>query len=280
MSWPLLFAAQGGHCECIDILIKAGADVNTVDVADCTALYYAATNGKIDCMKKLLECGADVNKGCSQKPLISAAYAGHYECVNTLLKAGADVNQRDSLDNTALIFASRHGRIKCIEILLEKGADVNLVNNKGFTALIKAGGFSNSQSSCIKALLKAGAFINIFDEYGYNALMQHIILNRNNVMSDNHILFAAGETLDTDLVGADFKIPTFMKPSFILKDKCRHAIRKHLIKLNPHLHLFHRIPELGLPPLLTRYLLFGVSLAEEDASEDAHDFTTLMKTLK
>ena len=212
---PLLFAAQGGYCECIDILIKAGADVNIADEKGCTALYYAATNGKNNCVEKLLEVGADVNKGRSQKPLISAAYAGHDECVNTLLKAGADVNQRDHFDNTALILTTRHGRIKCIKILLENGADLNLMNNRGFTALMKAGGFSTSQSSCIKALLRAGAFINLSNEYGYNALTQHNMLNLTNIISDDYILFAAGETIDSNSMRTDFKLPKFMKPSLI-----------------------------------------------------------------
>ena len=41
---------------------------------------------------------------------------------------------------------------------------------------------------------------------------------------------------------------------------CREAIRKHLIDLDPHAHLFNRIPQLGLPSLLTDYLLFDISL--------------------
>ena len=45
---------------------------------------------------------------------------------------------------------------------------------------------------------------------------------------------------------------------------CRQSIRKHLIKLNPHLHLFDRLNKLGLPSLLNDYLLYGFSLDDHD----------------
>ena len=48
---------------------------------------------------------------------------------------------------------------------------------------------------------------------------------------------------------------------------CGEAIRKHLLDLDPHRHLFSRVPRLGLPRSLTEYLLYDMSLdthSEED----------------
>ena len=50
---PLLFAAQCGYCECVDILLKEGADVNAADNQECSALYYAAATGHNDCVNRL-----------------------------------------------------------------------------------------------------------------------------------------------------------------------------------------------------------------------------------
>ena len=48
-----------------------------------------------------------------------------------------------------------------------------------------------------------------------------------------------------------------------LQHQCRQAIRKHLIHLEPHIHLFHRIPKLALPPSVSHYLLYNISLDDE-----------------
>ena len=84
------------------------------------------------------------------------------------------------------------------------------------------------------------------------------------------LLYAAGETLDGTYVD---KIPEELKfedEKVELKQICREAIRKHLLKLDPHQHLFSRIPQLGLP-FLTEYLLFNQSLDDDDDSDDDND---------
>ena len=56
-----------------------------------------------------------------------------------------------------------------------------------------------------------------------------------------------------------------------LKHLCREAIRKHLLKLDPHTHLFYRVPSLGLPSLLVEYLLYDMSLDAPGEDKDSND---------
>ena len=48
-------------------------------------------------------------------------------------------------------------------------------------------------------------------------------------------------------------------PSLCLKDICRRAIREHLLQMS-RVNLFVRVPHLGLPPSLARYLLNDLSV--------------------
>ena len=75
------------------------------------------------------------------------------------------------------------------------------------------------------------------------------------------ILCAAGETIDE----TRFDIPNYLKELNVESSKmnlshiCREAVRKHLINIDPHENLFHRVPKLGLPSALQKYLLYNVS---------------------
>ena len=63
----------------------------------------------------------------------------------------------------------------------------------------------------------------------------------------------------------------FVNLRFDLKHLCREAIRKHLLELDLHTHLFGRIPKLGLPKPLTEYLLFRMSLSEVGPPDSHND---------
>ena len=71
------------------------------------------------------------------------------------------------------------------------------------------------------------------------------------------LMFGAGEMFERSFVGQ------FVELEFCLKVACRDAIRKHLLDLNSHEHLFNRIPRLGLPHSLSDYLLYHTSLDDD-----------------
>ena len=84
------------------------------------------------------------------------------------------------------------------------------------------------------------------------------------------LLYAAGETLQgltlrrlkTEILEGE-EVPECIKEMFTdtsLKHLCRQHIRKHLIQLKPHRHLFGIIRQLGLPSLIESYLLYNMSL--------------------
>ena len=246
------------HFKSVTMLIKAGADVNAVTGNGETSLHYAAAFGCIDWMKALLEAGAVVNK-CKMRgepaPIL-ASRGGHYKCVDMLLKAGADVNERNHLGNNALL------------------------------CFLKYNEYSQRQLKCTKKLLRGGIHINIIDTYIKNKSALEMVLQYRNIQKqedeENYrelvmLLYAAGEIVNdpVSLCHHSYQMSSynmcdlleglnFEEEKLKLKHICREAIRKHLLKLDPHLNLFGRIPRLGLPNALNMYLLFNVSLEEEE----------------
>lgn len=55
---PLMFAAEGGHSECCDVLVRNGARVDATDSYNCTALHFAAKNGHVAVATVLMQAGA------------------------------------------------------------------------------------------------------------------------------------------------------------------------------------------------------------------------------
>ena len=144
---------------------------------------------------------------------------------------------------------------------------MNRTNNEGYTALSSTPGtgYFGYDIICVRALLQADVPINKVNHLRRNALAEVLQYSDYEV---SKLLFAAGETLEN---AVESEIPDCLKFEDLqlqLKHICREAIRKHLLDLNLHQHLFGRIPRLGLPQLLEDYLLYGASLTGRRGSED------------
>ena len=69
---PLMYAAENGQGDCVNLLIEYGADVKLENDCRETALTYAVMKGNLSCLPPLIDRGVDVNEG-----LLSAAELGH-----------------------------------------------------------------------------------------------------------------------------------------------------------------------------------------------------------
>jgi len=88
----LIVAAKMGHTETVLFLIDKGADVNAADNLCCTALWWAANRGYVDIAKAVMAEGADLNVrecGYHFTPLHWAKRQHHNEIVRLLEEAGA-----------------------------------------------------------------------------------------------------------------------------------------------------------------------------------------------
>ena len=121
--------------------------------------------------------------------------------------------------------------------------------------------------NCCRLLLKHNVRINGSDQYGRNAIITHLQQYRPINMDICSLLYAAGEDTpnvvkrrcdNESIIVADYLPQIQIK--FDLKHLSRAAIRKHLIDLDPHTHLFGRIPRLEIPHTLHGYLLYGQTL--------------------
>jgi ankyrin repeat protein len=80
---------------------------------------HASSNGYVQVMELLLKAGANVNlkNNYGGTALIHASNKGHDKVVNLLLKAGADANLHDKSGWTARIYASDKGHTEVVELL-------------------------------------------------------------------------------------------------------------------------------------------------------------------
>ena len=168
---PLMFAAREGDLESADLLVRAGADVNTIAGDGKDALGLAIFNGNYDLAAFLIDSKSDVNHADTQgfTPLFWAVDRRNMETapnfpwmitadplplIKKLLDAGANPN---ALVNntprarmragsprivfaTALMRAAFSADLELAKLLLSYGADPKIVSSDGETMIEAAAG--------------------------------------------------------------------------------------------------------------------------------------------
>jgi uncharacterized protein len=189
---PVLYAIRENCGECLNILIKRGADLNLPDPEGVSPLLYALINNGWDSAKKLIEAGADVQQWdvYGQAPLAAAVSrrtttpqhsldglntTDGLTVVRMLLDKGANPNMQAFLrpakvrgailrGTTPLILAAGNGDLDVIQLLLQHGADAKLLQadrHSPVAALAGARGNPDQLTQALDLLVAAGAEVNI-----------------------------------------------------------------------------------------------------------------------
>lgn len=134
-------AAMKGHVAVLEAFVKYGVDVNT---GTPNALRAAVGNHQAGSVDVLIKAGANVERTdehgyTSLLYLVSKPPGYSITTMTTLLRHGADVSARTVInDSTALLVVcrtQRAGFVEAIELLLLWGADETAVDKDGSTAV-------------------------------------------------------------------------------------------------------------------------------------------------
>src|SRR5262245_49855382 len=188
---PLLhLAAENGHLESVNLLLRLGFDIDRRDRFDnATALHWAAYAGQFDMVKRLVALGADIEGAGDEHEMGVIGWATCFNHVHTdiaelILARGAKPKlfsavaldrgdlvralvandpallrdrrmSRFEHHRTALDLAVVKNRPEMVRLLIELGADPRAKDARGDTPLSLAG--TKTDPSIVDMLIAAGA---------------------------------------------------------------------------------------------------------------------------
>lgn len=165
-SNPLMKACcnQNDDTEIVEMLINAKANLDIIGHNNLeTALHWADTMGNGKIVNVLVKAGANLNLKYNKGHtiLMSAGLSCKNDLVNLLLDSGADINLKNDNNKTALQLAREAKRNEVVKILIDK---VNIWKQEAIKS-VKNNDFNNFK----KYILKIGT-ICFKDENGNNLL--------------------------------------------------------------------------------------------------------------
>ncbi|CAL1674336.1 unnamed protein product [Lasius platythorax] len=165
-------AARTNALRVLSLLAPNSNELNRLDQDGYAAIHHAADRGDPTCLDVLLKAGCQVDLPTTKKntALHLAAEAGCTDNLTLLIEAKADLQLKNYRGYTALHLAARSHSLECVEILLRGHADPNAEDDEGRTPLHLALGKSLMTDEITELLLKWRANVNKADRYGYTPL--------------------------------------------------------------------------------------------------------------
>ncbi|XP_010285580.1 PREDICTED: ankyrin repeat domain-containing protein 6 isoform X1 [Phaethon lepturus] len=197
----LHLAAHKGHLHVVQVLLKAGCDLDIQDDGDQTALHRAAVVGNTDVIATLIQegCALDRQDKDGNPALHEACWHGFSQSAKVLVKAGANVLAKNKAGNTPLHLACQNSHSQSTRVLLLGGSRADLKNNAGDTCLHVAARYNHLP--IVRVLLSAFCSVHEKNQAGDTALHVAAALNHRKVVkllleagADTSVVNNAGQT--------------------------------------------------------------------------------------
>ena len=165
---PGLCPAMWSDAAVCQVLIDAGADIETKDVEGHSPLLWSCSSRSLDSVKLLVRAGAGVRvtNNDGDTCLMIAASNGHTETVRYLVGLPeVEVDHANDDDGTALHWAAHNNHADVVQVLIDAGADIEAKDVKGCSPLHFV-----CSSGVVKLLVRAGAGVRVTNNYGDTCL--------------------------------------------------------------------------------------------------------------
>jgi ankyrin repeat protein len=171
----LFLAAMGNHADVMELLIKAGFDIekgtpsSSRFLSGMTPLTIASFYGHQAAVRLLIENKVNVNamNGSGDLPLHYACYSQDVRTIQLLLDGGADIDAIDGDGIPIIHYATQWSSGEVVRLLINNRADPLIKDPKGQTALHAVAVYDQETT---KFLIDLGMDINAPDNEGNTAL--------------------------------------------------------------------------------------------------------------
>jgi ankyrin repeat protein len=157
---PLLLSLIGGHAEVANLLSSKGAEVLNKESAEQALLSCSMGQEVTNALGLLVEHGVspDCTNFMGESCLHIATTAGQTDIMKKLIEAGAEINIQDHLKQTPLMRACSGQKFRAAWILVNSGANLSAKDHAGNSALSHASVSGSPQ--IVQLLLANGAPVN------------------------------------------------------------------------------------------------------------------------
>ena len=164
---------EGCDANIVNMLVRAGADVNWADKEGKTPLHKAFSveeDRDVNIVRTLVGAGADVNWADEEgkTPLHRAVEEGHANMVSILIRAKAYVDWDDRNGETPLHRAVEEGHANIVGMLIRARAYVDWDDRNGETPLHRA--VEEGHANIVGMLIRARAYVDWDDRNGETPL--------------------------------------------------------------------------------------------------------------
>lgn len=139
--------------DCINVLLKHGADLKAEDGQLRSPLLVACENAALRAAKLLIDRGAPLtttNK-TETTPLHWMAFHGSKELAEIAILKGADMDAQNGESQTPLMIAITRGQTEVVNLLLDHSASATIVDDERRTALHLVMQYSGGLENCSEA---------------------------------------------------------------------------------------------------------------------------------
>lgn len=174
---PLWCASVAGKFRVVDVLVRYGADVNSMSDTGSTPVRSACFMTHLDIVKLLVNNNADIQKPNFNGGTCLINSVQSVELCEFLLRNGAEVNAQDIQCKTALHYAIQEHRFETTKLLLSYGANPYLESRYKDDAL---------QTACLKGAAEIFQYLTHALDYSAERVASAFELLGSTFLDEHH----------------------------------------------------------------------------------------------